>query len=69
MIKNKIIKKKIFYYTCPIFLRPFMLFLFRYLFQLGFRDGTAGLVYCLIQTLIYRLMVDYYIMRKFLKIN
>lgn len=46
------------YYRLPIFVRPFILFLVRYFFFLGFLDGVSGLAYQLSHSLVYRLMVD-----------
>jgi len=41
-----------------------LLLFFRYFVQLGFLDGIAGLRFLLINTLIYRLMVDVIILEK-----
>ena len=46
------------YYKFPAFLRPILLFLYRYIFLLGFLDGWPGLYYHLSQTIVYRLIVD-----------
>jgi len=46
------------YYRFPIFVRPFIIFLVRYFFFLGFLDGLSGLAYQLSHSLVYRLMVD-----------
>lgn len=46
------------YYLLPIFVRPFIIFLIRYFFFLGFLDGLSGLAYQLSHSLVYRLMVD-----------
>lgn len=59
---DKKIFDKIYYYKFPIFLRPFLLFLYRYLFKKGFLDGFLGIKFTLLQTLYYRLLVDYFIL-------
>jgi len=46
------------YYRVPPYLRAGLLFLYRYLVQLGFLDGRAGLLYALLQTLWFRMLVD-----------
>ena len=35
-----------------------ILFIFKYVFCLGFLDGKSGLAYCISHNLIYRIMVD-----------
>lgn len=42
----------------PLFTRPFVLFVYRYIFRLGFLDGRAGLVYHLLESFWYRLLID-----------
>ena len=55
--KNK--KNKLnFYYKFPIFIRPLLLFLFRYFLQLGFLSGWKGLIFCILQTFWFRFKVD-----------
>jgi glycosyltransferase involved in cell wall biosynthesis len=51
-------RQKTLYYKLPIFIRPFLLFIFRYIFQLGFLDGKEGLIYQFLQTFWYRFLVD-----------
>ena len=46
------------WYKLPLFVRPFLLFLYRYVLQLGFLDGSPGLLYHFTQALLYRLLVD-----------
>jgi len=46
------------YYKLPRAGRAFAFFVFRYLLQLGFLDGSAGLYYAALQTLWFRLLVD-----------
>ena len=50
------IKKR--YYQLPIFIRPFLYFLYRYFFKLGFMDGKQGLIYNFLQGYWYRFLVD-----------
>ena len=47
-----------FYYRMPLFVRPFLLFLYRYVFRLGFLDGREGLTFFVLQTFWFRFLVD-----------
>ncbi|MCX6113063.1 MAG: hypothetical protein NTY22_07275, partial [Proteobacteria bacterium] len=49
----------------PLFIRPFLYFLYRYLIRLGFLDGVGGFVYAFLQAFWFRLLIDakYYEMR------
>ena len=51
-------KQKALYYKAPIFIRPFILFLWRYVFKLGFLDGKAGFIYHIMLNFWYRELVD-----------
>lgn len=42
----------------PLFTRPFALFFYRYVLRLGFLDGAAGLVYHVLESFWYRLLID-----------
>jgi glycosyltransferase involved in cell wall biosynthesis len=42
----------------PLFVRPPFLFIYRYIFRLGFLDGTEGLIFCVLQTFWFRFLVD-----------
>ena len=42
----------------PLFIRPFLYFIFRYFIQLGFLDGKKGLVWHFLQGFWYRFLVD-----------
>ena len=64
--QSSIFKKKMNYYKFPIFVRPFLLFLYRYIIKRGFLDGFVGIKFCLMQTLYYRMLVDFYIAKSFL---
>lgn len=46
------------YYRAPRLLRAGLLFLYRYVVQLGFLDGRLGLVYAGLQVFWFRLLVD-----------
>ena len=46
------------YDRAPFFLRAFALFFYRYFFKLGFLDGIEGLIFCVLQTLWFRFLVD-----------
>ncbi len=46
------------YNRTPLFLRPFLLFAYRYFFRMGFLDGTEGFIYRVLQTFWFRFLVD-----------
>lgn len=50
--------KENFYSYLPLFLRPFLYFIYRYIFKLGFLDGKAGLIWHFLQGFWYRFLVD-----------
>ena len=46
-------------YTCmPLFIRPFIYFIWRYFIKLGFLDGKQGLIWHFLQGFWYRFLVD-----------
>ncbi len=47
-----------FYERAPLFVRSIALFFYRYIFKLGFLDGTEGLIFCVLQTLWFRFLID-----------
>ena len=47
-----------FYNRLPLGVGPALYFLFRYIIQLGFLDGRAGLIYHVLQGFWYRFLVD-----------
>ena len=49
---------KIKYARLPLFTRPVLYFLYRYVVKLGFLDGTKGLVWHTLQGFWYRFLVD-----------
>ena len=40
------------------FMRPFLLFIYRYIFRLGFLDGAPGFIYYVLQTFWFRFLID-----------
>jgi glycosyltransferase involved in cell wall biosynthesis len=46
------------YDRMPLFFRPFALFVYRYVFCLGFLDGTEGFIFWVLQTFWFRFLVD-----------
>ena len=46
------------YYRLPRFFRVLCIFIFRYIFQLGFLDGVPGLIYHFMYSFMYRFLVD-----------
>jgi hypothetical protein len=42
----------------PLFLRPFLYFIYRYFIQVGFLDGKKGLIFHFLQAFWYRFLVD-----------
>jgi glycosyltransferase involved in cell wall biosynthesis len=42
----------------PLFVRPLVLFGYRYVFRLGFLDGVPGLVYCFLHEIWYQFLID-----------
>lgn len=51
-------KSKNFYYKFPMFLRSHLLFIYYYIFRLGFLDGRVGLIYQFLGVYWYRFLVD-----------
>jgi glycosyltransferase involved in cell wall biosynthesis len=49
------------YYRLPLFIRPFLYFLYRYFFRFGFLDGKEGLIFHFLQGFWYRFLVDAFI--------
>ena len=64
---DKTLLKKIYYYRYPIFIRPIFLFIYRYFIKKGFLDGVTGLKFNILQTLFYRVLVDFFIIKKSIK--
>ncbi|HVG41014.1 MAG TPA: glycosyltransferase family 2 protein [Chitinophagaceae bacterium] len=49
---------KSIYEKFPLFVRPFIYFIIRYFFRLGFLDGTTGLIFHFLQGFWFRFLVD-----------
>jgi glycosyltransferase involved in cell wall biosynthesis len=49
---------KMVYLKTPLFVRPFVFFVIRYFFQLGFLEGYRGLIWNILQGFWYRFLVD-----------
>ncbi|MBD3797016.1 MAG: glycosyltransferase family 2 protein [Campylobacterales bacterium] len=46
------------YFKTPLFVRPFMYFVYRYFFKLGFLDGKEGFIFHTLHAFWYRFLVD-----------
>ncbi|HTJ29063.1 MAG TPA: glycosyltransferase family 2 protein [Acidobacteriaceae bacterium] len=46
------------YNNLPLFVRPFLLFGYRYFFKLGFLDGAEGFIFWTLQTFWFRFLID-----------
>ena len=51
-------RAKNIYYSFPMFVRPILYFIWRYIFQLGFLDGRKGFIFHFFQALCFRFIVD-----------
>jgi len=49
---------KLLYLRLPLFVRPFLFFLIRYIVQMGFLEGRRGFVWSVLQCFWYRYLVD-----------
>lgn len=49
---------KTIYSRFPLFIRPILLFLYKYLIKGGFRSGMEGFIWCFLQSFWYRFLVD-----------
>lgn len=50
--------KEQLYYKLPLFVRPFLYFIYRFIFKLGFLDGKEGFIFLVLQGFWYRFLVD-----------
>ncbi len=55
--RKRWLKEKI-YANLPLFVRPFLYFIYRYFLRLGFLDGKEGLIWHFLQGFWYRFLVD-----------
>ena len=46
------------YNSLPLFVRPFLIFFYRYFVRLGFLDGKQGLIFWTLQTFWFRFLID-----------
>ena len=46
------------WYSLPLYVRPFLYFIYRYVFRLGFLDGKQGFLFHFLQGFWFRLLVD-----------
>lgn len=46
------------YEKFPLFVRPFLFFIYRYFLRLGFLDGKEGLIFYVLQTFWFRFLID-----------
>lgn len=46
------------FYRLPLFIRPFLYFLYRYIFRFGFLDGVSGFIFHFMHGLWYRILID-----------
>jgi glycosyltransferase involved in cell wall biosynthesis len=61
--------KNAVYYKTPLFIRPFIYFIYRYIFLLGFLDGRQGLIIHVLHSFWYRFLVDVKIFERIKSIN
>ena len=54
---NKYLKLKI-YYNFPMYIRPFLLFIYNYFIKYGLLSGWQGLIFYSLQSFWYRMLVD-----------
>jgi glycosyltransferase involved in cell wall biosynthesis len=57
MERKRFLRIKV-YKAFPLFVRPFLLFLFDYVLRLGFLDGKPGLIFHVLQRFWFRFLVD-----------
>jgi len=63
-LRTKIWIRRTIWNRLPLLIRPYLYFVYRYLFQLGILDGRAGLVYCYLHALWYQSLIDIKILEK-----
>ena len=55
--RRRWLKNRLFY-RAPLFVRPFLYFLYRYFAKSGYKDGVEGLIYHVLQAFWFRFLVD-----------
>jgi len=57
-VDNKRWLKNNFYLNLPMFVRPWLYWVYRYIFRLGFLDGTEGLIFHFLQGFWHQFLID-----------
>jgi glycosyltransferase involved in cell wall biosynthesis len=57
-IERKRFLRMLVYRRTPLFVRPFLLFIFDYVIRLGFLDGVPGLIFHTLQRFWFRFLID-----------
>jgi glycosyltransferase involved in cell wall biosynthesis len=57
------------YNRSPLFVRPFVLFFYRYILRLGFLDGSTGFIFYVLQTFWFHFLIDSKLYEKKLAMN
>ena len=55
---DRVLGLKLIWGRLPLYVRPLLYFLYRYIGRLGFLDGKAGFIFHVLQAFWYRLLVD-----------
>ena len=55
---QRIVWFKNIWYRLPLFIRPFMYYIYRYFFRLGILDGKPGFIYHFLQAFWFRFIID-----------
>jgi len=55
---QKSLSLKLFWAKLPLYVRPFLYFIYRYVIRLGFLDGKEGAIFHFLQAFWFRLLVD-----------
>lgn len=63
-LRAKIWVRNTIWNRLPLMVRPFLYFVYRYIFQLGILDGRAGFIYCWLHAFWYQSLIDIKILEK-----
>jgi len=63
-LRTKILIRNSIWNRLPLLVRPFLYFVYRYIFQLGILDGRPGLIYCYLHAFWYQSLIDIKILEK-----
>jgi glycosyltransferase involved in cell wall biosynthesis len=55
---QRVLRMKVLWARLPLYLRPALYFVYRYIFRLGFLDGKQGFIFHFLQGFWFRLLVD-----------